>query len=122
LEILSRLKANGFASSNVVLGIGSYTYQHVTRDTYGHAMKATYGEVAGVGQAIFKDPKTDDGLKKSAYGLLKVANRMDGHMVCEENCTWQEEGEGLLQTIFEDGVAHNLTTLKEVRGRIEAQL
>lgn len=44
-EICKRLEAKGFASTNIVLGIGSYTYQHVTRDTHGFAMKATYCEV-----------------------------------------------------------------------------
>jgi nicotinamide phosphoribosyltransferase len=44
-EICERLKAKGFASTNWVAGVGSYTYQYVTRDTYGWAMKATYGEI-----------------------------------------------------------------------------
>src|SRR3954454_6952499 len=60
--ILSGLKAKGFASGNVVLGVGSYTYQYVTRDTFGFAVKSTYGEVNGVGREIFKDPVTDDGI------------------------------------------------------------
>lgn len=34
-EILKRLEAKGFASTNVVLGIGSFTYQFNTRDTFG---------------------------------------------------------------------------------------
>ena len=62
----------GFASSNVVFGVGSFTYQYVTRDTFGFAVKSTYGEINHVGQDIFKDPKTDDGTKKSAKGILKV--------------------------------------------------
>lgn len=33
--ICERLKAKGFASTNVVFGIGSYTYQYNTRDTFG---------------------------------------------------------------------------------------
>lgn len=50
-QICERLKAKGFASTNIVLGIGSYTYQYNTRDTFGFAVKATYGEV-------LKYPKT----------------------------------------------------------------
>ena len=34
-EICRRLEAKGFASTNVVLGIGSFTYQYNTRDTFG---------------------------------------------------------------------------------------
>lgn len=70
--ILHGLALKGFASSNIVFGIGSYTYQHVTRDTHGFAVKATYGIVNGEPREIFKDPKTDSGTKKSARGLLRV--------------------------------------------------
>ena len=124
-EILSRLAMKGFASSNVVLGIGSYTYQYVTRDTYGFAMKATYGEVNGVGQTIFKEPKTDDGTKNSAKGLLSVHHGFPldngGDLKVSEDCTWDQEDLGLLQTIFEDGLVSNLTTLKAIRERLEGQ-
>lgn len=57
---------------DTVFGIGAFTYQFVTRDTYGFAMKATYGEIDGEPKEIFKDPATDDGTKKSARGLLAV--------------------------------------------------
>jgi len=97
-DILARLEAKGFAASNLVLGIGSYTYEYVTRDCYGFAMKATYGEVNGIGREIFKDPKTDTGMKKSAKGLLCVK---DG--VLKDQCTWEEEQTGDLRTIFING-------------------
>lgn len=69
-EIFKRLQAKGFASSNVVLGIGSYTYQCNTRDTYGFAMKATGAIIDGEERALFKDPITDDGIKRSFKGFL----------------------------------------------------
>lgn len=69
-EIFERLAAKGFASSNVVLGIGSYTYQCNTRDTWGFAMKATGAVIDGEEKALFKDPITDDGTKKSFKGFL----------------------------------------------------
>lgn len=34
-QILSLLEAKGFSASNLVLGIGSFTYTYVTRDTFG---------------------------------------------------------------------------------------
>ena len=71
-QICEELKKKGFACTNVVLGIGSFTYQYNTRDTFGFAMKATYGEVNGAGREIYKDPVTDDGTKKSAKGLIKI--------------------------------------------------
>ncbi len=56
----------------MVFGIGSYTYQHVTRDSFGTAIKATFGVVGGEDRVLFKAPKTDNGTKNSARGLLRV--------------------------------------------------
>ncbi len=117
LQILERLKQKGFASFNVVLGIGSYTYEYVTRDTYGFAVKATYGEVNGQGRDIFKDPKTDDGTKKSAKGLLSVREE-NGHLIMQDQCTWAEEQTGLLQTVFLDGKLVRKQTLSEIREQL----
>ena len=71
-EIMSRLAAKGFASTNVVFGIGSYTYQYNTRDTFGYALKSTLTVVDGQERQIFKNPKTDDGTKKSQKGRVVV--------------------------------------------------
>jgi nicotinamide phosphoribosyltransferase len=117
-EICKRLEAKGFASTNVVLGIGSFTYQYNTRDTFGFAMKATYVEVNGEAREIFKDPITDDGTKKSATGLLSVHKNLDGNYVLMDHCTWDEESTGELKPIYEDGVFYNQTTLTEIRGRL----
>lgn len=105
-EILFHMKAMGFCSSNIVFGIGSYTYQHVTRDTYGFAMKATYGEVNNVPRNILKDPITDDGEKKSLTGLLKVME-VNGKIECFD----KQEGYigGLLKTVFHDGKCEEVT-------------
>ena len=116
--ICAKLEAQGFASTNIVFGIGSYTYQYVTRDTFGFAVKATYGVVNGHPIDIYKDPVTDDGLKKSAKGLLKV----NADFTLSEQVTTAEEGTGLLQTIFKDGVMYNETTLAEIRARLLSQL
>jgi nicotinamide phosphoribosyltransferase len=117
-EICARLEAKGFASTNVVLGIGSFTYQYNTRDTFGFAMKATYVEVEGEGREIFKDPITDDGTKKSATGLLSVHNH-DGEYVLVDRCTWEGEEVSSLQTIYKNGEFHNTTTLSEIRERLK---
>jgi nicotinamide phosphoribosyltransferase len=121
--ILEGLKIKGFASYNVVLGIGSYTYEYVTRDTYGFAMKATYGEVNGEGRAIFKDPKTDDGTKKSAKGLMAVhIDGETGEYYLQDNCTWAEEAEGEFKTVFIDGKLLINSSLGELRERIKIAL
>ena len=84
VQICERLKHKGFASTNVVLGIGSFTYQYNTRDTFGFAMKATYGEVNGEGREIYKDPITDDGTKKSAKGLIKIEKIDDSYRLMDQ--------------------------------------
>lgn len=71
-EIMKRLKDKGFASTNVVFGIGSYTYQYNTRDTFGYAVKSTLCVINGIEKQIFKNPKTDDGTKKSQKGRVAV--------------------------------------------------
>ncbi len=117
-SILETMEEMGFASTNIVFGIGSYTFQYVTRDTYGMAIKSTYGETkSGGALPIFKDPITDSGLKKSAYGLLRVEEE-HGVIYLTENVTWDEEKGGILQTIFEDGTPYNITTLAEIRERL----
>lgn len=125
-EILSRLAAKGFASSNVVLGVGSFTYEYVTRDTDGWALKATYGEVTGVdgpcGVNISKDPKTDSGLKKSAEGLLRVYKDVEGEIRLVQRVEWADEQTGLLQPIFWEGTLENPTSLKKMRALVESQL
>jgi nicotinamide phosphoribosyltransferase len=119
-EICRRLEAKGFASTNVVLGIGSFTYQYNTRDTFGFAMKATYVEVNGEGREIFKDPITDDGVKKSAKGLLKVfRTTLENEIVLHDQCSWEEEVEGILQTIYKNGEFYNETTLTEIKETIK---
>jgi len=123
LAILEGLKAKGFASYNVVLGIGSYTYEYVTRDTFGFAMKATYGEVNGIGRDIFKDPKTDDGTKKSAKGLMQVyRNSATGKLALKDQCTWKEEGQGELKTVLKDGQLIVDWSLAEIRDRLKKNL
>lgn len=115
-QINERLKAKGFASQ-VVFGIGSFTYQFNTRDTFGMAMKATYVEIDGIGREIFKSPVTDDGTKKSATGLLKVI-KTDGVYSLQERVTKDQEKEGELKTIFKDGVLIKDYSLSEIRETI----
>jgi nicotinamide phosphoribosyltransferase len=124
-EICERLAAKGFASTNLVYGIGSFTYQGaitmdaiVTRDTHGFAVKSTYGEVTVDGKTkgveIFKDPKTDDGLKKSAKGLIAVYEK-DGEFVMKDQATWEEVKNCAFEQVFKDGVITKEQTLSGIR-------
>lgn len=115
--ILSGLAEKGFATTNVVFGIGSYTYQHNTRDTFGCAIKATYAVVDGIGRAIWKDPKTDNGIKKSAYGLLRVEKEGSDYVLYDGQ-NEEEEAQGELKTVFLNGKMIKETTLAEVRANV----
>ena len=117
-QICERLKEKGFASTNVVLGIGSFTYQYNTRDTFGFAMKATYGEVAGKGREIYKDPITDDGTKKSAKGLMKIIKE-NGEYQLIDQVSWEEEKQGELREVYRDGKILIDEKLSEIRLRVK---
>lgn len=113
-EILKILEKKGFASGNVVFGVGSFTYQYATRDTLGFAVKATSGVVNGERRDIFKDPKTDSGTKKSAKGLLQVMYNNDGLILLDEQFE-HDENRGLLEVVFENGNLNREISFSEVR-------
>jgi nicotinamide phosphoribosyltransferase len=126
IQIYERLAKKGFAASNIVLGVGSFTYQMNTRDTLGFAAKGAWFEIDNngekVGYDIYKDPVTDDGTKKSLKGFCSVYQDETGEYVVKTQCSMEEEETGLLQTIYENGEFRNLITLSEVRSKIESIL
>jgi nicotinamide phosphoribosyltransferase len=115
--ICNGLALKGFASTNMVYGIGSYTYQYTTRDTFGFAVKATYGIVNGKAVEMFKEPKTDNGIKNSAKGLLRV----NADLTLSESVTPEEEAQGLLETVFLEGRMVKTYTLQEIRNRLASK-
>ena len=115
--IYSQLADKGFASNNVVLGIGSYSFAGGTRDTLGFAIKATYAEINGNPTPIYKEPKTDLS-KKSARGLMKIVEDDKGELVLVDQVSWAEEAEGLLQVVFENGKLFNQPDFTEIRTRL----
>lgn len=121
-EIYRRLEAKGFAATNLVLGYGSFSYQFKSRDSLGFAMKATWCQINGEPKDIFKNPKTDNGTKKSLKGLIKVMQDSNGYMFAMDQVTKEEENEGLLQTVFEDGKLLKDWTLAEIRENVNKSL
>jgi len=109
-EICERLEAKGFASINAVFGIGSYTYQYNTRDTFGFALKSTLCVINGKEKQIFKDPKTDNGIKKSQKGKVVVYRDLQtGKITFADNL-------GLNDSIYmrKDGKNIDCDMLKEI--------
>lgn len=90
-------------------------------------MKSTYGEVVDPdgslrGIAIFKDPKTDDGLKKSARGLIAVYQNEDGSFTQKDNASWDEVRNCAFRQVFKDSEVTLRTTLAEKRAIMEQNL
>ena len=122
-DIFERLKEKGFASSNIVYGVGSFTTQYTTRDSLGMAVKATGAVIDGQQIMVVKEPKTDLG-KKSAKGFLKVVRDENGELKLVDNCQLEEvqSEDNELRRVFYNGkliVDEDLTTIRE---RAAAQL
>lgn len=121
-EIYRRLEDKGFAATNLVLGVGSYTYQYKSRDSLGFAMKATWCQINGEGKDIFKNPKTDDGVKKSLKGLIRVEEDVFGEYEAFDQVTPEAEKGGELKTVFKNGILLKDWTLSEIRKNIQKTL
>lgn len=123
IQMYERLAAKGFACTNIVLGIGSFTYQFNTRDTAGYAAKASWFEIEENGVkksfSIYKEPITDsDKTKKSLRGLCQVILNNQNEFEVKTECSWEEEAQGLLHIIYEDGQFYNQTTLTQIREKL----
>ena len=125
-EIFEILKNEGFACSNVALGVGSFSMHCIeeenmlkpfTRDTFSSCIKACYAEVDGKCYPVFKNPK-DGGFKKSQKGLCYVYEE-DGILKYKDEYTSETIPEGnLLEPVFRDGKLIKDYTLNEIRQRL----
>lgn len=113
--ICAVLRSKGFASTNVVFGVGSYTYQYNTRDTFGFAMKATWADVGGAGRDLFKDPITDR-KKRSLRGRISVQKDLDGELVAVDRLRNEHESE--LRCVWHDGAFEIINSFADVRHRL----
>lgn len=129
-EIYDILKIEGFAANNIVFGVGAFCFHAlfdeynkmtvITRDTFGMAMKATYGVFGDKKLFIYKDPKTDkDSLKKSHKGCCAVGRMSNGKYVCvdELNGWWSDEST-CLKTVFKDGELTEFYDFMDIRRRL----
>ncbi|QBQ99466.1 hypothetical protein [Paraburkholderia pallida] len=77
----------------------NYTYNVLSRDTFGCSMKAIYSEVGDEKIEILKDPATDDGTKKSAKGLLR-GEKVGNDYVLHNQQTLEQVNSGEYRTVF----------------------
>ena len=133
-QIYESLEKLGFASTNVVFGVGAFCFHALfspdnkftvlTRDTWGMAMKATHGVFGGKEVPIYKDPKTDQGgLKKSQKGCCMVYKRDNGTYGCADGYKdWVADEETVLKTVFKNGQFFNLQTFQQIRANLYAEV
>lgn len=130
-QIYHILVENGFACNNVSLGVGSFSMQCLeqdgwfnpfTRDTFGIAVKATYGEINGEPLMIYKNPKTDtDHFKKSQHGICRVFKKNFGEIAYEDGYdknTFPDDQENILEVVFRDGKMVKEYSLRDIRNRL----
>ena len=121
-EISVRLMNKGFASTNMVYGIGSFTYQYTTRDTFGFALKSTAVTINGEEIAIYKNPVTDNGVKKSQKGRVAVLKIGAELKVFDGFTSTDYIAADLLQPVFQDGKLLREEKLSEIRERLLSNL
>lgn len=124
--IWRELEAKGFAANNIAYGVGAFCFTAivedgkmivVTRDTFGIAMKATFGIIDDKKLMIYKDPKTDTSkLKKSHKGCCRVYEE-NGELKCEDGFMEMSQ-DSLLTTVFKDGKLVKEDTFMDIRERM----
>ena len=124
--IWRELEKRGFAANNIAYGVGAFCFTAIvengkmivaTRDTFGIAMKATYGIIDGKKLMIYKDPKTDTSkLKKSHKGCCKVYEE-NGELKCQDELL-EMSNDSLLTTVFKNGELVREDSFMDIRERI----
>lgn len=121
-SILFRLESKGFASTNVVFGVGAWFMSgQVTRDTYEFGYKVTSTVINGQTVNTQKAPTTDSGMKKSARGRIAVVQSEDGDYYLSDGALGAKvEGskQDKLETVWEDGEFVKEYTFAEIRERL----
>ena len=143
VKIYERLAAKGFAATNIVLGIDSYSMEYTTKNLSSIFAKSTWFEIKNLVEEatdndlfdeatdqyerksynIYKDPVIDDKNKNSLAGLLQVYYSVSfmepiGCLKVKTDCTFEEENKGFLQVIYENGVFKNQTSLQTIRKKL----
>lgn len=121
------LEKRGFAANCIAYGVGAFCFSAIiengklivaTRDTFGIAMKATYGVINGKKLMIYKDPKTDTSkLKKSHKGCCEVYTGENRELMCRDELLEMSDNT-LLKVVFENGELVREYTFLDIRERL----
>lgn len=128
-QIYKILEENGFSAENVALGAGGFSMlsymnemghiEMFSRDTFNVAVKCSYVECDDYLIMVYKDPKTDTGMKKSHKGCCSVYwDNTSNEIICEDGLTFNEaksDSCNLLTPVFRNGHLLKSTTLTKIR-------
>jgi nicotinamide phosphoribosyltransferase len=121
VDIPKYIIADGYSVENLYFGIGSVSYQFVTRDSRGYAIKATSVTLNdGRELPLQKKPKTD-GEKTSQKGCFAAHYDENGKITYTDELTYDEavDFEGNLYVLkFKDGKQYNLEDFATIRNRL----
>ena len=130
------LEEHGFAANNVIFGVGAFCFTAIfegdkmivnTRDSWGVAMKASYGVFGEKELFIYKDPKTDKGnLKKSHKGLVFVEKDGDNFkytdgITKDEYLNMLKEHTSVMEVVFMDNIIYRNEDFTTIRERLANQ-
>lgn len=111
--IIEDLDKLNISMDNIAFGMGGGMLQYVNRDTLKFAMKTNSIVINGIEQDVYKMPKTDTskGSKAGKQGVFRSGPNGTMYSIKSPNDI------GLLQLVYSNGSALNITTLDEIRER-----
>ncbi len=118
-DILGTIKELGYATTNLVIGVGGILLQQHNRDDLGFAIKATYAVVNGEERELFKDPITDPG-KRSHKGMVRL-DKTNGAYVTTDRVSREQESGGVLREVYRNGRLLAERTFDEIRREVRAE-
>ena len=127
-KMLKSGQTAGFASSNLVFGMGGALVAKHDRDTHRMAFKCCAARVDGEYREVRKNPKTDSG-KSSKGGRLDLIPAWNEKGIGNGEKTFEtvkldptaiQHGRSAMDTVFEDGKLLKEYTLEEIRARLRS--
>jgi nicotinamide phosphoribosyltransferase len=124
--ILAAMDEAGFATDNIVFGMGGALLQQINRDTQRFAMKCSAIRLGDEWHDVLKDPVTDAAKRSMKGRLTLLRNRRTGEYrtvtlpLAWDARTVEGEWDDALVTVFDSGKLLADVSLAEIRSRAHA--
>ncbi|MBN3847850.1 nicotinate phosphoribosyltransferase [Paraburkholderia sp. Ac-20342] len=121
--ILVAMDEAGFATDNIVFGMGGALLQQINRDTQCFAMKCSAIRLGDTWHDVSKDPVTDHGKRSMKGRLTLLRHRVTGEYrtvtlpLAWDERTVADEWDEALVTVFDSGRLLSDVSLAEIRSR-----